>query len=144
MAAYTTRAKVEGRVPPAFLVEALDDDADGSEDAGVFDQLVADASDEIDAYLEGRYALPLGSTPKLVSTAALFIVCEALYERRGYTADTDPKNPWSQRAANVRDKLAAVSKGEMPLELDIDKGGSQVTAVTEAAKTTPSSGKNLA
>ena len=48
MSAYVARAQIEALVPPAFLLEALDDDNDGNEDAGVFDAIVEGAQQEVD------------------------------------------------------------------------------------------------
>jgi hypothetical protein len=149
MPAYTTRAAVETKVPPAFVIEACDDDNDGTEDAGVFDGIVTAVGTEIDGYLEARIALPLSTVPAKVATAALYLVCESLYARRGYSGgefagDSGPKNPWSRAAATHRKILEAIGNGEQPLTAETPKATEQITVISEPAKTTHKEGKLLA
>ena len=42
--AYLTKADLDGLIPPQFLLEALDDDQDGQEDAGLWDKIAQQAS----------------------------------------------------------------------------------------------------
>lgn len=57
--AYATRQDIIDRYGEDELIVAADHDEDGVADATVVEQGLADASDEIDAYLAGRYTLPL-------------------------------------------------------------------------------------
>lgn len=138
--AYTTRAKVEAKIPPAFVLEALDDDGDATEDTGVFDTVVDTAGDEIEGYLEGRYALPLATVPTLLKNAGLIFTCESLYERRGYVSEN---NPWHGRANRMRDQLEAIRDGDAALDVDIDEGNTQISVITEPARTHSTGGRLL-
>jgi phage gp36-like protein len=134
---YTTRAAVEAHIPPDFVVKALDDDNDGNEDTGVFAACLAAVEDEIDGYLEPRYSLPLASVPKMIATAALHLLCEALYARRGYGIDTDPKNPFAGRGSSARALLREIRGGIVPLTTTTEKAKSQVDLIGEQSSLYP-------
>jgi hypothetical protein len=83
MASYVTREQIAVKIPPNVLLDALDDNADGQEDAGVFDAVVASASEEVDGYLSGLYTVPFTEPfPPKVAQAALALACSLIYERR--------------------------------------------------------------
>lgn len=138
---YTTRAAITAKLPESFLVEALDDDNDGVEDAGLLDQIITDATVEIDGYLEGRYTLPITPAPALLRTACLTIVLADLYARRGVA---DEANPWKKPATALRTRLERIAKGEIPLVARVEKADAAVTVVTEPARTHSASGGLLA
>ena len=139
---YTTRAKIEADIPSEFLTQALDDNGDDLEDDGLLDTVLASADEEIDSYLEGRYTLPITPAPKLLASAAKVFVLETLYARRGYSADTDPVNPWAGRASAYRTRLKAIAKGDEALRVNTDKAEPSVTVISEPART-HSSGNRL-
>lgn len=136
MSAYVARAQIEALVPPAFLLEALDDDNDGNEDAGVFDAIVEGAQQEVDFFLGAVMAVPFtGTIPAGASHAAKIFVLEALYARRGYSADTDPRNPWASQAKGMRAKLQRISAGEEPLSPTQEQVSPGVVLVSEPSRT---------
>lgn len=135
--AYTTRAAVVAKLPDRFLVEALDDDNDGIEDEGLFDQILANVVTEIDGYLEGRYTLPISPVPAILRSAALTLMLEELYRRRGIT---DEANPHVKPAASLRGRLTLIAKGELPLVATVEKAAAAVTVITEPARTHASGG----
>lgn len=143
MSTYTSRDALVTQIPPAFLLEALDDDNDGTEDSGLLAALLASVDDEVDGYLEARHSLPLPTVPRMVATAALHLACEALYARRGYHADSEPRNPWSGRADSARALLRAIRAGEQPLQIDIPKADPQISVISEPAPLHSSSGRRL-
>lgn len=108
---YTTRQQIIAKLPADFLREALDDDCDGQEDEGLLDEIIEAAGQQVDACLIGRYELPVLPEVKewpAVSQAALVFVLETLYQRRGFSEDSDPRNPWSAQAklmVKMLDKL---------------------------------------
>ena len=127
-------------IPPSFLLDALDDDRDGVEDTGLYDQLAENASAEVDGYLEGRYGVPFtGTLPALVVTASRIFCLEGLYARRGYTRKSDPPNPWTGRADDIRARLERIAAGKEPLV--VDASGPSVDVVTEPSRTHSTGGK---
>jgi phage gp36-like protein len=134
---YVTRQEIETEIPPAYVIEALDDNADGVEDSGLFENLVAMASQDVDAALAGRYATPFADpAPAPVRAAAYCFLGERLYTRRERTGD---KNPFEKRADGWRKKLELYAKGDLHLDLAVqaqlpDVAGKPAgAAVTEAA-----------
>lgn len=112
--AYVTRAQVEAKIPAQLLLEALEDDGDGLEDAGLFDELVDLASQEADGLVSTIYPVPFADpAPAAIRTAAFVFTCEAVYQRRGIDADS---NPWTKQANWWRNRLGKVGEGEMPID----------------------------
>lgn len=131
---YFTRAALEQLIPPAFVVEALDDDSDGVEDAGLWDEVVAGAENEVDSYLERRYALPLATVPAMVTEAAKIFACEILHQRRGQHGD---KNPFTKRAAAHRETLEKIATGDITFGPKQAPAKSPVSIISEPAGTVP-------
>lgn len=129
---YTSRQQITAKLPDRFLVEALDDDADGEEDSGVLDTIIGIVDAEIDGYLEGRYTLPLNPTPALLGTASLNLVLEQLYFRRGVDPD---KNPYRNRASELRARLRRIASGEESLIAGTEKAEPGAISITEPART---------
>lgn len=98
----------------ARLVEALDDDNDGKIDDGLVARICQRASDAVDSFLSGRYAVPLSPVPKLAVEAALIFACEQIYNRR--RQGVDEKNPYTPRADDLRDRLKRISDREESLD----------------------------
>lgn len=112
---YTTQQLLEDEIGgSARLIEALDDDNDGKLDDGVVDRLLQRASDAVDAFLAGRYVVPLSPVPKLASEAALVFACEILFNRRRQGADE--KNPYTGRANDFRQQLKRIADREQSLD----------------------------
>jgi phage gp36-like protein len=80
---YLEWADLITEIPADFATGALDDDNDGS--AEMFDAVAEAASREVDAYLEGRYTVPLTDDPlpAIVKSAAVLFCAEKCYSRRG-------------------------------------------------------------
>lgn len=134
--AYLTESDLSAKIPPATLLEALDDDGDGVADSGLLDGIIASAAAEIDGQLSGRHAVPFsGDIPPLVKHAAIIFVLEMLYERRGWH-DAGGKNPWSKKAEALRVQIREVGMGERPLFPASDKAAKNVTAIKEDSKIT--------
>lgn len=110
---YVTRNQVTGKLPDKILNDALDDDKDGTEDPGVFDDIVASASLEIDGYLSGLFPTPFANPPAKVQTAALIFVLESIYQRRQIPSD---QNPFTITATWWRKHLQAVGNRELPFD----------------------------
>ncbi len=113
--AYTTQQLLEDEIGGnAKIIEALDDDNDGKIDDGVVDRLLQRASDAVDAFLSGRYVVPLSPIPKLAGEAALIFACEILFNRR--RQGVDEKNPYTSRANLFREELKEISDRKKSLD----------------------------
>lgn len=114
---YVTRDQVAARIPPPVLNDALDDDGDGTEDAGLFDNIVAAASLEVDGFLAGLYNVPFTVPPAKVGAAAFAFTCEAIYQRRNV-----PFPKWLQDQVEFwRGHLAKVANREVPFDANVAK-----------------------
>lgn len=131
--AYAAYAAVKNLVGPAALLAMLDDDLDGVEDAGLFDALAQDASDQVDAYLSAQYDVPFtGSVPLFVSLCAKVFICETLYQRRGVAKEA---NPWTKQADSLRMRLEKIAAGKDLLDAaQTAVGSDSVEIVTEPSR----------
>jgi hypothetical protein len=131
--AYVTRAEVEAKIAPSVLRDALDDDGDGFEDAGLFDQVVASASLEVDGYLGGLFTVPFTDpAPAKVRTAALMFVLEDVFGRRSLRGEERSANPWKSQATFWREHLQKVGNRELPFDAATEQAFSPGDSVTEA------------
>jgi len=136
--AYTTLEQVYAKLPAQFVLEALDDDADGVLDEEVWESVSDGAAREVDGFLAMRYDVPFQPTlPAVVVTASLYFVLETLYDRRGITGE---KNPYMKRADEQRTKLKQIGAGKLPLTPDRVKKTPSVSTVTEPARTSSAYG----
>lgn len=126
--AYVTREQVAARIPPPVLNDALDDNGDGTEDDGLFDQVVAAASQEVDGYLAGLFTVPFTDpAPAKVKAAAFAFTCEAIYQRRNV-----PFPDWLKLQVEFwRKHLTAVGNRDLPFDAAISKAFTPGAAVTE-------------
>lgn len=90
---YATEQDIIDRYSEDQLLIAFDRDGDGmvdldSDGNSVAEKALADASEEIDGYLAGRYALPLVTAPKILTFMAVDI---ALYKGSVGMAQTEEK-----------------------------------------------------
>ncbi len=109
---YVQPAQVTAKIPPSFLNDALDDDGDGTADAGLLDQIIADASQKVNAPLAGIFITPFPDpAPPPVCEAALIFTLEAIYARR----PAGEKNPWTSQANAWRKELVEMGKRKDPM-----------------------------
>jgi phage gp36-like protein len=125
MAAYTTVEAIEAKVPAPILDDALDDDKDGRRDAGVIEQVIANASEAVEAMICNRVALPLASVPASVRNAALWFAVEEIYGRRQaempevYTKAVSAARAWLEQVRSGKEQLDATA----PVVLKAGGGG---------------------
>lgn len=132
---YVAKSDLDGLLPPQFLLEALDDNADGVEDAGLWDKVAAQAQDAVDALLGQRFAVPFAPPlPPLVSQAARIFAASALYRRRGFGAD---RNPFAKEEERLSVKLSRIGQGLEPLTPDVDRAQDSISVIEEPAATYP-------
>lgn len=136
---YFTKSDITIELPTEFLTEGLDDNADGAEDPGLWDALVASASRRVDSRLGQRYHVPFtGTIPALVKEAAIIFALDILYRRRGY--GTEESNPWMTASIAMEKKLTRIGNDEEPLTPTKQEARPSVSAITEPARTTSHSG----
>jgi phage gp36-like protein len=110
--AYIVQADIEMLLPQKHLVDALDDDKDGSIDPDAVAKLIAASDQAVDAFLSSRYPTPLDNPPALVKQASAIFACEMCASRRGSFGDA---NPFWKRAESIRTRLEKIGNGEAPL-----------------------------
>lgn len=112
--AYTSQAEIEAAIPPAFLLEATDDDASGAADTDLLAAIISMVENEINGLLQPAISTPItGTVPAKVKHAALVLSCEALYRRRGIANEG---NPWSEQAKDVREEFKKIGEGNGAIE----------------------------
>ncbi len=116
--AYTTQAKIEASLPPAFLVDALDDDRDGNADTGLLTAVIAAADGRVDSFLAQAYETPFVTVPAIVAEASLVFVLAGLYLRRG---TADEANPWAKREEAMEKRLTRIGQKLEPLTVETPK-----------------------
>lgn len=126
MAAYIAAADITpALVTTKDYLAALDDDKDGTADAGLETALIDAACDAVDAALGGAVDTPLDSPyPAVAVEAAKAFLCELLWARRGVTADS---NPWRAKADAARETLRRIADGSAPLSADLGTGAGSIT-----------------
>lgn len=125
---YTTQSKIETLIPPQHLSDALDDDRDGSADAGLLDTIIATADNAVDAFLAGLFTVPFANPPAVVQEASLVFACELIYARR---LAPEEKNPFTVRASAWRVRLQNIGEGKLPLDAASTKAAGIGAVVTE-------------
>lgn len=129
--AYCVWDECERMVGPEQFRQMLDDNLDGVEDAGLFDSLASDASQQVDAYLSAQYAVPFASPPVFVRQCAKIFLAEMLYARRGISRDA---NPWTKQADTLRSRLERIARGEDVLDAVTAGSSDSVEAEMEPSR----------
>lgn len=133
---YITRARLAAIIPPQFMLEALDDNSDGVEDVGLFDEVLGAAQTKVNGILGQRFAVPfVNPIPEIVADATTTFFAELLYKRRGFGGEQKP-NPWASDAKAAREKLERIAKGEEPLTPDLKREKPSASVISEPSKTT--------
>jgi phage gp36-like protein len=91
-----------GLIPEDFAIQALDDDEDGQPE--MWETARDAAADAVDAYLEGRYPVPLtGSIPALVKRAAVLFCASDCFNRRKQSDLFPHKRELASRQKSLED-----------------------------------------
>lgn len=112
---YLTTSDLESLVPPDWLTEALDDDADGTADAGT--AVIAWAGKEIEAELGPVYGAPIdvsgnAQLAALLNSIGVGLALEALYIRR---PTVEPSKVITGLIKASREKLRLLAERKHPL-----------------------------
>jgi len=127
---YATPNDLIARYPNRDLVQLSNEDpAQTAVNEAVLQQALNDASAEIDGYLEGRFALPLGDPPAVLARIACDIAIYRLQSLRPLHDLADARTRYEDAA----ELLVRVARGELTLGLATDNveppqaGGAVVT-----------------
>lgn len=130
---YISQSDLEALIPPAWLVEGLDDDADGTQDA--FTAVQTAAENQINGLLALRYAVPIDTTGN-AGLAAFFtalashIAAEMIYARRAQAEAF----PHAATLKALREQFHRIVNGEQPLNTEVERAESAITAITEDSR----------
>jgi len=130
--AYCTQSDILKQLDEEILIQLTDDDGTGEVDSDVVDRAIADADEEIDAYLSGKYSLPFDTTPNLVRKVSVTLAICNLYARRD---DTIPETR-KENCERARKDLNLIAKGMMKLDVpepsvDTDHGVEVTTSKSD-------------
>lgn len=117
---YATQQDMIDRFGEEELVQLTDRAGIGVIDASVMAKALADADDTVNGYLDGRYALPFVSPPKILNRFACDLARYYLYEDH-------PTDTVAARYEDAVQFLTQVGTGKMRLGLAADN-----TSVTTA------------
>lgn len=110
--AYCTQSDILESLDEDVLIQLTDDDDAGVVDADKVTRAIADADEEIDAYLAVRYSLPFGTTPNLVRKYSVDLaICNLYARRQGAPEDR------ADRCEQVRKDLDKIAQGKMALDV---------------------------
>lgn len=110
---YITLAALSSGIPGPHLIEALDDNADGSADPDVVSAVLEEASRTVDGILGERFSVPFSNPlPAVVYSAAVVFGSELIYNRRGVIGKD---NPFTTAADAMRKRLAEIAAGDRSL-----------------------------
>lgn len=101
---YATLQDLKDRFGEEDIYVVFDRDGDGFIDTAAVDRALADADNEIDSYLTGRYQLPLANVPPALTRLAAQI---AMYHASTGTTMTDEKKERYAQAVKMLEKIAA-------------------------------------
>jgi phage gp36-like protein len=126
------------RYPNRDLVQLTNEDpTQTSINTTVIDQALADASAEIDGYLDGRFALPLTDAPTVLNRLACDVAMYRLQSLRPIHDMADAR----QRYEDAVQLLVRVARGEVTLGLTADNlepaEGPDVTQIEEGCGGAP-------
>ncbi|ARU30897.1 hypothetical protein CAP31_03860 [Sulfuriferula sp. AH1] len=110
---YATQADMVSVFGEREVVMLTDRSLLGTIDATVLADALSLASDEIDAYLDGRYALPLPNVPRLLTR-----ICCDITRYRLSGGDAQETEPSRNRYKDSIKMLEAVKRGDLTLGLD--------------------------
>ena len=110
---YCTQTDIEKQISESELIELTDDAAAGSVDTDIVDRAIADADEEIDAFVSMRYSLPFSSTPALVRLMSVDLSICNLYARRDHIELPATRK---ERCQRHRDRLEKIASGELKLD----------------------------
>lgn len=116
---YATQQDIIDRYGADTLYTVFDRDNDGILDTDAVTRALDDASNEIDAYLVGRYPLPLATVPPVLKLLCADI---AVYKGSTGAVQTEEKR---QRYEDAVRLLGKIAEGKVSLGLEKPEAGGQ-------------------
>lgn len=110
---YATQADMVSVLGEREVIMLTDRSLLGTIDATVLADALSLASDEIDAYLDGRYALPLPNVPRLLTR-----ICCDITRYRLSGGDAQETEPARNRYKDSIKMLESIKRGDLTLGLD--------------------------
>jgi phage gp36-like protein len=111
--AYSTQTDIEEQLSQSELIQLTDDAGSGSVDTSVVSRAIADADDEVNSYLQERYAVPVSPAPGLVRKLSVDIAIYNLFARRDIEAPVR-----TRRYEDAVRLLKALARGEASLGVE--------------------------
>lgn len=111
---YCTQDDIEKQVPRDTLIELTDDYGANVVDTGMIARAIADADEEIDAFISMQYSLPFGSTPALVRLMSVNLAICNLYGRRPHL---DIPETRKERCDRDRRRLELIAGGKLKIDV---------------------------
>lgn len=125
--AYCTLSDIQYAMDEADVIRYTDDDDVGIVNTQVVEKAISDAGALVDAYLAGRYAVPLDPVPDVINWAACDIAVYKISSRRGI-APEEVRQKFDD-AVKFLDRLAS-GKGELPGASQSTSGGADTVQMT--------------
>ena len=108
---YVVRADIEAEFDDLHLLQALDDDGDGTEDSGLFTSLSATVDALVSSHADMISQLCLPTLPAtFLRYCARVFMCALLIRRRGAV---DEMNPFATPEKEIRTRLERIESGEI-------------------------------
>lgn len=125
---YAAPQDMINRYPNRDLVQLTNEDpAQTAVNTAVLSQALADASAEIDGYLEGRFALPLTDPPAALNLIASDIAMYRLQALRPLHDIADARRRYDDAIA----MLTKVAAGQLTLGLSLDNAEPPIAGAAE-------------
>ena len=121
---YCSQADIEGEIQDADLISITDDAGTGQINQTVLNQVISNASGEIDRYCGAIYP-NLSSANPSINNMAIIIACYRLYRRR---LTPDEKNLFYEDYKDTIAFLKRVQSREDTLDLSAQQNFAQVSA----------------
>lgn len=124
MSSYCTTNDILAEIQDAELIRLTDDaPKTGNINNTILNQVIANASGEIDFYVGSRYSVPFVPTPPSVESMAIILTCYRLYRRR---LVPDEKNRFTEERNQIVAFLQKVKAGDEALDLSVQQEFSPV------------------
>lgn len=145
---YIAQTDLESLIPAEYITQAIDDNDDGEEDAGLFVNIRSAAEDAVNGVLSLSYSVPI-ATPEnfpFLKHVTRYEAARVCYARRGYHGEEG--FPHYAIWKSAWDQLAKVGKGDLPLGPAAGSNDQLAKArgsvITGPSKTHSTSGGNAA
>ena len=111
---YIVQSDLTPLIPEDWVGQALDDNDDGGEDAGLFTSIREAAEEAVNDVLSATYTVPIASPENYptIKRATRYEAARICYERRGFK---DEKFPHFKTWKMIWDKLEKIGAGDLPL-----------------------------